>query len=100
MLNKLWAGMILVGICFGAVTGHMADVSQAAFDSAKDAIGLCITMLGIVGCWCGMMKIGEAAGQIELLTRKMSPFVQFLFPRIPKGHRSLEYISTNIVANA
>ena len=29
----------------------------------------------------------------------MKPFLNYLFPDIPKNHKSLEYISTNIIAN-
>lgn len=99
MLNKLWAGMIIIGICFGAVTGRMAEISSAVIDSAKEAVSLSITMLGVVGAWSGIMKIAEDSGLLKEIERVLSPFVHFLFPRIPKGHKSLEYITTNIVAN-
>lgn len=99
MLNKLWAGMILIGICFGAATGHMAEVSEAVLDSAKEAVSLCITMLGVVGAWSGIMKIAEDSGLLKCVEKGLSPVIHFLFPRIPKGHKSLEYITTNIVAN-
>lgn len=48
LLNDLWAGMILVGIIYGALTGRMADVTNAALDSSKEAVTLCITMLGVM----------------------------------------------------
>ena len=43
MLNYLWAGMIIIGIIYGAFTGKMPDITNAALDSAKDAVTLCIT---------------------------------------------------------
>ena len=46
MLNYLWAGMILVGIVYGAFNGKMPDITNAALDSAKEAVTLCITMIG------------------------------------------------------
>lgn len=99
MLNKLWAGMILIGICFGAATGHMAEISEAVIDSAKEAVSLSITMLGVVGAWSGVMKIAEDSGLLKEVEKGLSPLIHFLFPQIPKGHKSLEYITTNIVAN-
>ena len=45
MLNYLWAGMILVGIIYAAFTGHMSDITNAAIDSSKEAVTLCITMM-------------------------------------------------------
>ena len=52
-----------------------------------------------MGLWTGLMKIAQQAGLIAALTRGISPFVSFLFPRIPKNHPARESISTNIVAN-
>lgn len=99
MLNYIWAFMIIIGIVYGAFTGHMADISNAAIESAKDAVSLCITMLGIVSLWVGLMEIAKSCGLIEKLTKALEPFIHFLFPHIPKGHKSLEYISLNTIAN-
>lgn len=94
-----WAGMIVLGILYGAFTGNLEAVSNAALESAGEAVDLCITMCGIMGLWTGLMKIAQQAGLIAALTRGISPFVSFLFPRIPKNHPARESISTNIVAN-
>jgi len=59
LLNDLWAGMILVGIIYGALTGRMADVTNAALDSSKEAVTLCITMLGVMSFWVGLMEIAK-----------------------------------------
>ena len=99
MLNAIWAGMIVLGILYGAFTGNLEVVSNAALESAGEAVDLCITMCGIMGLWTGLMKIAQQAGLIAALTRGISPFVSFLFPRIPKNHPARESISTNIVAN-
>lgn len=59
MLNKLWAGMIIVGVMFGAFTGKMPEITNAALDSAKEAVTLCITMVGVMSLWVGLMEIAE-----------------------------------------
>lgn len=99
MLNYLWAAMIVIGILYGAFTGNMEAVSDAALSSAKDAVSLCITMLGVMGVWVGLMEIAESSGLIAGLTRKMQPFIRFLFPDIPKNHPANGYITTNVIAN-
>ena len=99
MLNYIWAGMILIGVIYGAITGRMADVTNAALDSAGDAVSLCITMIGVMALWVGLMEIAQKSGLIAKLTRGIQPFISFLFPRIPKGHPAREYISTNLIAN-
>ncbi|MDE6701406.1 MAG: hypothetical protein K2K10_10425 [Acetatifactor sp.] len=44
MLNFIWAFMIMLGVIYAACTGHMEDVTNAALQSAGEAISLCITM--------------------------------------------------------
>lgn len=99
MMNYLWGGMLTVGIIYGCLTGKAAEINAEIIDSAKAAVELCITMLGIMSVWTGLMKIAENAGAIGYITRVMYPVVRFLFPKIPKEHESLRHITTNIVAN-
>lgn len=99
MLNYLWAGMILVGIIFGAFNGKMQDVTNAALDSSKEAVALCITMLGVMAFWTGIMEIASRAGIIRMASQKMRPLIRFLFPDLPGGHKANEHITTNFIAN-
>ncbi len=99
MLNAIWAVMILLAVLYGAASGHMSEVTNAALDSAGEAISLCITMAGVVALWMGLMEIAQKAGLIEKLTRGIAPFLKFMFPRIPKEHPAREYIAANIIAN-
>lgn len=99
MLNFIWAFMIMLGVIYAACTGHMEDVTNAALQSAGEAISLCITMAGVVALWMGLMEIAKEAGLIQKMTRGISPFLDFMFPRIPRKHPAREYIATNIIAN-
>ena len=99
MLNYLWAGMILIGIVFGAFNGRMQDITNAALDSSKDAVTLCITMIGVMAFWTGIMEIASRAGIIQMASRKMRPLLRFLFPRLPEEHKANEHIATNFIAN-
>lgn len=91
--------MILIGVVFGAFTGNMEEVSKAALESAGDAVSLCITMIGVMALWVGLMEIAQKSGLIEKMTKGLSPFITFLFPRIPREHPARGYISTNLIAN-
>lgn len=99
MLNLIWAVMILLAVLYGTFAGNMSQVTDAALDSAGEAISLCLTMAGVVALWMGLMEIARKAGLIEKLTRGISPFLRFMFPNIPKGHPAGDYIATNIIAN-
>ncbi len=99
MLNYIWAFMILLGIVYGTFTGNMESLTNAAMDSAGEAVSLCITMLGVMALWMGLMEIAQKSGLIAKLTRGIQPFISFMFPKIPKEHEAREYISTNLIAN-
>lgn len=98
-MNYLWAGMMLVAVIYGAIHGTIPEVTQAALDSSKEAVTLCVTMLGILSFWMGLMQIADASGLIGRLTRGIQPVLRWLFPRIPKGHPALEQIAVNCIAN-
>ena len=99
MLNLLWGAMMLIGILYGAVTGRLSEVTDAALSCAKEAVALCIAMSGIVAMWMGIMQIARSSGLIDKMTEKMQPLLHFLFPKIPKEHPAMEYISANVIAN-
>lgn len=99
MLNYIWAFMLLVGILWGAFHGNMKEVTEGALNSAREAATLCITMLGVMSLWTGVMEVGQRAGLIEQLARRMKPVLRFLFPQIPKDHPANEHIATNMIAN-
>ena len=99
MLNYLWAGMILIGIVYGALRGSLADVTNAVLDSSKEAVMLCITMMGVMSLWMGLMEIASKAGVIQAASKAIAPIIRFFFPDIPKNHKANEYITTNFIAN-
>jgi len=99
MLNYIWAAMIFIGVLYGVFTGNMKEVTGAALESAGEAVSLCISMAGVMAFWVGLMEIAETSGLIQKLTRFLSPFITLMFPKIPKGHKAKDYISTNIIAN-
>lgn len=99
MLNYLWGFMIIIGIVYAALTGNLPAVTDAALDSAREAVTLCITMVGVMSFWVGLMRIAETSGIISGAAKKLDPFLRYMFPNVPKGHKANEYISTNMIAN-
>lgn len=99
MLNYIWGFMIVIGIIVGVLNGKIDQVSITSINSAKEAITLCITMLGVMSLWTGIMQVAKASGIMEALTKLLSPILSLLFPDIPKDHPAREYIASNMIAN-
>ncbi|MCM1173250.1 MAG: nucleoside recognition protein [Clostridium sp.] len=101
MLDYIWAFMIIAGVIFGGFQGaeFVNLVAGGAIDSAKEAIELCIVMLGVVGLWNGIMNIAKESGLITKWTKGIDPAISFLFPNIPKQDAVRQDIAMNMIAN-
>ncbi len=99
MINYLWGFMILIGIVYGILTGRISEISTRTIDSSKEAVTLCITMLGVMSLWMGLMEVARSVGIMDRLTKRLRPIIRLLFPDIPSDHVANEYIASNIIAN-
>lgn len=99
MLNYIWSFMIIFSVLFSGFSGGMNAITTSALNGAEEAVTICIKMCGIVAMWMGIMRIAEKSKLIDLLTLKMTPLLNFLFPSIPVNHPARKYIATNFIAN-
>ena len=99
MLNYLWGFMMLAGILWAGIHGNLEAVTNGALEAAGEAVKLCITMLGVMSFWMGLMEIATKAGIIQTLSRVLKPAIHFMFPNLPTNHKANEHISTNVIAN-
>lgn len=99
MLNYLWGFMVIIGIIVGVFTGKISDVGVTTINSTKEAVTLCITMLGVMAFWTGIMNIAKKSGLTDALTKALRPLIRILFPDIPKDAVVNEYIASNMIAN-
>lgn len=91
--------MVIIGLIFGIGKGQIGGINQAIINSPKEAINLCITMVGFTMMWMGIMEIGIKSGLVRKITKIIEPFLSYLFPKIPRNHIVNEYIASNIIAN-
>jgi spore maturation protein SpmA len=106
MLNALWIGFILVACLIASfkllVLGDadiFASLVKALFDSSKTAFEIALGLTGVMALWLGVMKIGERAGMLEILTRGLAPLFRRLFPEVPANHPALGAMTMNMGAN-
>lgn len=99
MLNRIWLGMIGIGILVAAVNGRLEAVSTAILNSAQDSVETVIKLLGPMCLWLGLMEVAEKAKLTELLAKLFKPLAAFLFPDVPQNHSALGAIVMNLAAN-
>lgn len=99
MMNYIWAGLILIAVLFGALTGRIDLVSQAALSEGKNAIELMITLAGTICMWNGLMKIAQESKLTKALAKFLSPITGFLFENTKKDSKAMEAVTMNLTAN-
>ncbi|MCA1925116.1 MAG: spore maturation protein [Thiobacillus sp.] len=106
MLNALWIGFFLLAflialfkLLFLGDAGIMAALVKALFDSSSTAFEIALGLTGVMALWLGVMKIGERAGMLDVLTRGLTPLFRRLFPDVPPNHPALGAMTMNMGAN-
>ena len=105
-LNVVWLGLFfLAGLlgawrwCTGADPQVFSAMAQATFDSAKTGFEMALGLTGTLTLWLGLMKVGEAAGAVRLLSRALSPLLRRVFPGLPPEHPAANAMVLNFAAN-
>ena len=99
MLNKIWPFFIIISFIYSIYSGKIFNINNAIFSSADQTIELCLTLLGTICLWNGIMKIAMKTSLIEKLTKLLKPLISFLFPEVKNNKKISKEISLNIVAN-
>lgn len=104
MANKLvtyiFVFFIAIGTLFSIVTGNIESLNNQILKGGLDGINLLLDMMPLLVLWTGIMQIAEDSGILEKFSRLVCPLLSKLFPSLPKNHKALSYIASNIAANA
>ncbi|MCI7326473.1 nucleoside recognition domain-containing protein [Hornefia butyriciproducens] len=99
MMNYIWAGLVVIAVIAGGVTGTMNDVLNNLFDFAQTAVDISLGLIGIMAFFCGLMRVMEKAGMCEALGKAISPVMRLLFPEVPADHPANSIMAIYFAAN-
>ena len=99
MLNWIWLGLVVVAVVHAGFTGHMQDVSLAAFESAKSAVTLVIGLTGFMIFMLGLMRVAADGGLLRVIARVLAPLLRRLFPEVPPDHPAMGAMVMNMASN-
>lgn len=99
MLNIVWPGFIVVSIIFAILSGNLGELNSSIFESTSTAVNLCITLIGTMCLWSGIMKIASKTSAMQKITNILGPIMRLLFPKLKKDSDTYQEISMNVVAN-
>ena len=99
MLNKIWPTFIIISFSYAIFSGNLEKLNSSIFASTSDAINLCISLLGTICLWNGIMQIANKTTIIDKLVKVLNPIINLLFPDIKKNKQIKKEISMNMIAN-
>ena len=99
VMGWIWTLIILLSVVFGAYTGQMGAVSAATAQGAQGGITVALSIAGSICLWSGVGNLMDKAGLTAVLSRMLSPLLNFLFPGSKKDPQLRRDLSANICAN-
>ena len=99
MLNILWPIFIIISFIYAFFSGNIDNVNNSIFESTEGAVTLCLTLLGTMCLWNGIMEVASKTTVIDKLTNLLRPLIKFLFPDLKKDSVIQKQISMNMIAN-
>ena len=99
VVNIIWTIFIFCGIIYAIVTNNVDVVNNTIMESSKTSLDMIIQIFPVLALWMGLMNIAEKSKLLDKFSNLISPVLTKLFTEIPRGHESLSYIASNIIAN-
>ena len=99
MVNIIWTLFIACGIIYSIVTNNVEVVNNTIMESSKTSLDMIMQIFPVLALWMGLMNIAEKSKLLDKFSNFISPVLTKLFPEVPRGHESLSYIASNIIAN-
>ena len=98
-MQRVQKGVLIYKKDAEKIVAVKAQKVNGIIETCKDAVTLCIGLIGIMALFMGFMSIAEKAGGIRFLSRIIGPFFSKIFPDVPKGHPAHGHMMMNFSAN-
>jgi spore maturation protein SpmA len=106
VLNYIWIGFFLSAFLWAMYRFIFegdylvfSEIINSTFSSADDGFRISLGLTGVLTLWMGLLKLGEKGGVVDILARWCSPFLEKLFPEVPKNHPVIGQMMLNFSAN-
>lgn len=99
MLDKIWYFIIIISVIYGVATGNIENVTKAFSTSGEDTVKICISLLGTMCFWMGMMEIITKSKLIDKVNGLFKPIINILFKDLKHNKEVINAIILNLSAN-
>lgn len=98
-MSVIWTVMVGAAILCGLATGNGPEVAKGALEGATAGVELCLSMMGVLCLWMGVMEVMERSGLAGGLSRLMRPVLGWLYPGFSRDKPVMDRVSANFSAN-
>ena len=98
-MGRIWAGMAVLSVVCGLLTGRVDAVAANLMEGAAAGVELCLSMLGVLCLWSGVMEVMARSGLSAKLSRLLRPVLARLYPEFAADRAVMDAVSANVSAN-
>lgn len=98
-MSVIWTVMVGAAVLCGLATGNGPAVAKGALDGAAAGVELCLSMMGVMCLWTGVMEVMRRCGIADALSRLLRPVLGRLYPGYAGRQRVMDAVSANLSAN-
>ena len=96
-MSVIWVLMLLFSIICGIFTGRSEAVAVAALEGASAGVELCLSMVGVLCLWMGVMEVMRRSGLSDALSRMLRPVLRRLYPDFAQNRRVVDIAALSAV---
>ena len=99
MLSKTFSCMMIISFISALLTGNMGKMAGQFAVSLSDTVSLCLTLLGMMCFWSGLMNVLKEAGVLKKLSCLIKPLIKLIYGKNHDVDENLENLSASFAAN-
>ena len=98
-MNKLWLGLIFLGLLFSFINKSPQTVTNVLFFEIEKSVDLILNLISIMAFWTGLMRVAEKTNILNKLSSALKPFVGYLFEDVQNNLKAVNAILLTLAAN-
>lgn len=99
MISKTFSVMIFVSVVCSLFTGNFSQLSYALLSSLSRAVSLCISLLGMMCFWSGVMNVFVSLKAFSSLEKFLLRPIKLIFGKKGKDEETAKCITASFVSN-
>lgn len=99
MLSKTFSVMIFLSFIVAVATGNVSHMGNEMLLSAANSVKLCLSLLGMMSFWSGVMNVFDTLGVFNVLEKRLRGLVFLLYGKKAMDRDTAKCICTSFVSN-